>query len=431
MYLTPSRCHSGCYSRTLQLILVHLSSDLVSLKVTGDNVLLVAVAATLEEIDRDWQGARKLSADIADQLDNYDDIHTFITTKIHSILATQDTQSDETIVTSDTKLRNAARSYRSIFNLPETERLVSFYSCAYNQFQNQGWLYISENYCAFYAYVIGVETKVFIELKDIVELRKERTKRGLLNDGLRLVLADKTEHLFFNLFRRDEVHGLLEQLAGQTMHRMLKNASADAPGQAMKSPPSESDVSQASTTTKRTVSVNSTLKTASTNLKMNMDEKKRNTRFQELFHLPLDETLLEEVRTLFWCPENKQFGKFYGFLFLGANFMCFQAYNHHECSLVLPYSAVRRLERVNTVSMQVIAITVSTCHAMKYSFQIASENGVGDRVCDVLKDRLKSNIPMAKLVKPFIKEMASEVLLSGRDITVGGFGLEYGYVDFY
>lgn len=62
---------------------------------------------------------------------------------------------------------------------------------------SQGWLYISENYVAFYSFLLGIETKLLIELKDIQDLRKEKSKRGVFADALRVVTKGKEEVLFF------------------------------------------------------------------------------------------------------------------------------------------------------------------------------------------------------------------------------------------
>ena len=69
------------------------------------------------------------------------------------------------------------------------------YSCAYytNRFTSQGWLYISENYVAFYSYLLGYETKLLVELKAIQDIRKEKSKRGVFSDAIKLVMKDKTE----------------------------------------------------------------------------------------------------------------------------------------------------------------------------------------------------------------------------------------------
>lgn len=69
------------------------------------------------------------------------------------------------------------------------------YSCAYytKRFTSQGWLYISENYVAFYSYLLGYETKLLVELKDIQDIRKEKSKRGMIADAIKLIMKDKTE----------------------------------------------------------------------------------------------------------------------------------------------------------------------------------------------------------------------------------------------
>lgn len=51
---------------------------------------------------------------------------------------------------------------------------------------------MSENYIGFHSFLLGAETKVLIELKDIQELKKERSK-GIFDDSLRIVTKDKEE----------------------------------------------------------------------------------------------------------------------------------------------------------------------------------------------------------------------------------------------
>lgn len=69
------------------------------------------------------------------------------------------------------------------------------YSSAYhtNRFTSQGWLYISENYLAFYSFLLGYETKLLLELKDIQDIKKERSKRGVFSDAIKISMKDKSE----------------------------------------------------------------------------------------------------------------------------------------------------------------------------------------------------------------------------------------------
>lgn len=75
---------------------------------------------------------------------------------------------------------------------------VTDYSCAYNG--RQGWLYISENYLGFYSFLLGVETKVLVELKDIQDMKKEKSKRNMFSDSLLIVTKDKGEVQFIDYF---------------------------------------------------------------------------------------------------------------------------------------------------------------------------------------------------------------------------------------
>lgn len=97
-------------------------------------------------------------------------------------------------ITSDEKVRSASRAFRQTFNVLPSERLVSYYSCSYHgKMMNQGWMYISENYLCFYSFMLGMETKIFLELKDVGDLQKEKSKRGVFADAIRVVMKDSQE----------------------------------------------------------------------------------------------------------------------------------------------------------------------------------------------------------------------------------------------
>jgi hypothetical protein len=79
---------------------------------------------------------------------------------------------------------------------------ISDYSAAYHtkRFTSQGWLYISENYIAFYSFLLGIETKLLLELKDIQDIKKEKSKRGVFSDAIKLITKDKQEVLVDSIF---------------------------------------------------------------------------------------------------------------------------------------------------------------------------------------------------------------------------------------
>ena len=399
----------------------------------GDQAQIIAVGASEKEIDKDWEQVSRWLADVEALGDNNtDEMANYVLTKIQAQIAsttqtTKNAELDE--MSSDEKLRNASRAFRSLFNLPETERLVNFYPCAYMKFQNQGWLYVSENYLGFYAFVIGVETKVFIEIKDIFEIKKERTKRGLLNDGLRIITADKQSHLFLNmLFHRDDCYNTINNLANRVVKVMLKNASESAPGaNTVKSATEPSAMSTSSGGSLASLKAKQKpFQLQSQTFKGSLDSEQKNRLFQEKFNLPPNERLVDEARTILWSMDNDNFGRFFGQLFIGEKFLCFSTYNSRECWLVLPYVAVRRLERINTTT-QVHAITITTMHHVKLSFQLGSDKTLCDRICDHLREFLKVHIENVKKVKPFMDTFASEALLIEEKVQYGGLGLEFGF----
>lgn len=67
------------------------------------------------------------------------------------------------------------------------------YSCACNS--RQGWMYISENYLAFYSYLIGFELKVLIELKNIKDIYKEPVRK-LFRHSMKVTTKDDQEVKF-------------------------------------------------------------------------------------------------------------------------------------------------------------------------------------------------------------------------------------------
>lgn len=94
-----------------------------------------------------------------------------------------------------------------------------------------GWLYLSEHYLGFYSYLLGIENKILVELKDIVEIAKERSKGNLINDSLKVRLSSGKTHTFTNVLRRDEVFELLQQLTNQALQRVMEaNTETPAPG---------------------------------------------------------------------------------------------------------------------------------------------------------------------------------------------------------
>ncbi|RGB22711.1 hypothetical protein C1646_42349 [Rhizophagus diaphanus] len=172
--------------------------------------LQIAVSQTEKGINEAWKWVEDNLVLGLTKLDDPSEKENYVVTKINSLVTRQgmaflyffnyydfflifafvDKGTDE--VSEDESVRSASRAFRQTFDIAPTERLVNFYSCAYRGII-QGWMYISENYLCFYAFMLGHETKIFIELKDIQDLLKERSKRGMVADSIKVITKDGQE----------------------------------------------------------------------------------------------------------------------------------------------------------------------------------------------------------------------------------------------
>ncbi|KAK5669330.1 GTPase activating protein (GAP) [Batrachochytrium dendrobatidis] len=389
--------------------------------VPDPNGQMVAAAETLKEIENDWAWIEETLLPEMKQLEDKGDKAAYALTKFTSIVQSQDADTDEK--SSDAKFRAAARSWRQLFRMEESERLVSFYSCSYHRkLMNQGWMYVSLSYCCFYSFVLGTETKVVIELKDIQELSKEKSKRGMISDSIRIVTRNKTEHFFSNLFFRDETFELLEYLTNLALQRLLKAISTEpAPGLSLKNTEHTQDIITSPATILGLVQKGN----LSIPLKLAFELQKKNAKFQWLFNLPSTETIFEDIDVA--CSISGTDINFNGRLYLSDTFLCFLSTAKYQCQLALPFFSIMRVERINALASATIAITVR--HQLKLLFQLVGGQPLADKFCATLKDRLESHVEEMKRLKPFLTTCPSEDLIAGKDTNVGGLGVKYGYVD--
>ncbi|RKO86502.1 hypothetical protein BDK51DRAFT_29867 [Blyttiomyces helicus] len=357
------------------------------------------------------------------ELEDPSDKEAYAVSKFQSLVTSEDNDTDEK--SSDAKFRAASRSWRQIFHMPENERLVSFYSCAYHKkLLNQGWMYLSVSYLCFYSFIFGAETKVVIELKDIEELSKDKSKRGVFSDAIRIRTRNTQEHFFSNLFHRDETYDLLEHLTNVAMEKLLKSTATDpAPGLSLLEQTAAKDQMIFST-----LAPDPTGKPSGSGplrpLKAGIEETKRNVKFQALFNLSSSETLLEEIPAV--CSISGTQSSFHGRLYLSSTFMCFISTAKYQCYLVLPFYAILRVERI---SSQTSTIAITVRNQLKLLFQMVGEKPQSDQFCSALRDRLQAHVALMKHLKPFLLTCPSEDLIAGREVTKGGLGLKYGYVD--
>ncbi|TPX34079.1 hypothetical protein SmJEL517_g03274 [Synchytrium microbalum] len=390
---------------------------------------LVAAADSLKAIEKDWTWIEENLLSELQELEDPTDQEAFAVSKFQSMVASAEQDTDEK--STDAKFRAASRAWRQIFHLPDTERLVNFYSCAYHKkLINQGWMYISLSYLCFYSFVLGVETKVMIELKDIEELQRDKSKRGVFSDAVRIVTRNKQEHIFSNLFHRDETFELIEHLTNLAMQRLLKSTTTDpAPGLSLEkqlaADQAEIDsLMSAITGAAPATSPNGRASNTTRPLKRSLEEQKRNAKFQIVFNLPSTESIADEIISV--CSIHGTTATFHGKLYLSNTFLCFMSTAKYQCHLVLPFFAVKRVERINS---QALNLSITVWHQMKLVFQLVGDKKVVEAFCDTLKDKLQLHVAKMKMLKQLLSTCASEDLLAEREVVCGGMGLKFGFLE--
>lgn len=293
---------------------------------------------------------------------------------------------------------------------------VADYSCAYHRkLLNQGWLYVSISYCCFHSFVLGTETKVIFAMKDIIELSKE--KRGLVHDSIKILTKNKTEHIFSNLFNRDETFELIEYLTNLAMQKLLKNVSTDpAPGLAY--------TQQTNNSAMLTSPAAILGLSPGQSLKESFDLQSKNQRFQFLFSIASSENIMNEISVIFSITGTDT--ALNGVLYLSESFLCFLSSVKQQCQLSIPFYAIMRVEKINSPNS---TISITARHNVKILFQFLTPKSESDKFCGHLRDRLQAHVSSMKLLKPFLSTCASEELLSGKDISNGGLGMKFGFIE--
>ncbi|KAG1460472.1 hypothetical protein G6F56_005941 [Rhizopus delemar] len=348
-----------------------------------------------------------------------------------------DSGTDE--LSSDEKVRNASRTFRQIFDIPPSERFVNYYSCSHRA--RQGWLYISENYVGFHSFVLGLEKKTLLELKDVQELNKERSK-GIFDDSLRVITKDKEEYHFSNMFKRDEIYDLLIQLTGQAMQRWLKSSSMDAPG-------ASSEPGFLAMETKHDISSEALARSHQlTNpLKQDLAAQKRDQAYCIRFRLPEDEHLITGLDATYSKIGNPEREKVFlnqvppghtnlsGRIYLSQTFMTFESQDRLPspqqhlplCVVVFPLYTVKRVEKIHS-GAYTSGVSIITVHKNEHTFRLHAEKNDCEQFCDSLKGLLLKQIPKFKKVNPFIATCESEHLCqTSLEAPNSGLGLKFGY----
>jgi hypothetical protein len=396
----------------------------------GDNALTIAVGQK-----RDMESARQWLQDNAipeiRESDDHKAVVRAICTKIEALVANSIAGTDE--AAADERFRATARAFRQTFSLSNGERLVNYFSCSLGGgVIGQGWLYLSEHYLAYYSFIMGMETQVIVELKNITEIKRERSKRTLLPDSIMVGTSDGRELLFSNLFHRDETFELLQSLVNRALHRMLRTT-ATAPGAEIDgvglaaSPLLSSPMPEESVGTPT--------------LKEGLEKQKRDDLIQKTFNVPAGEELLEKVWSVIWTEHHPD-DIYRGELFLTRQFLLFKSQEQPTgTKLVVLACAIRRMEKVyqqkegggENKGDELYGITITTSHQQRFSFTVGGSVRQCDRFCFRLKEVLFANSSLAReALGLFLSTLPSEQIILGTEScsnVAQGLGSRFGYPD--
>lgn len=392
----------------------------------GDYCLNIAVANNQKDAETAWEWLHSQEGgELSTGVDRKARIQQ-VCARIEELLASQVTGTDE--AAADDRFRATARSFRQIFGLRETERLVSYYACSYGGgLMSQGWMYISEHYLGFYSFVMGVETKLLLELKSITDIRKERSKRNLVPDSIAISTADGRELLFSNmLLSRDEAYACLQQLVNRALHRVLTSTTTSS--SAGRSPATGGSPLPSAATSMNSPTL--PMLTATPTMKEDLDRERQAALIQMLFNVPSGEQVLLKVWGVCWT-ERRPDDIYRGEVYLTNKFVLFISSDHLSAGkggkaiLILPAGAIRKMEKVygeeNGTSGEdsPYALSLYTLHHQRIYLAVGGGGGIGTRSSDHFAFRLKqvlsNNVEIARHLISAASCYASQKLVLGAD----------------
>lgn len=120
--------------------------------------------------------------------------------------------------------RKYSRSHQRRFHrrfpaVPAGERLIDWFNCALiADILLQGYLYISDNYFAFYSNIFGYKTQFLIPISDVVSVTKEKTAKIFPNAVG--ICTDEAKYVFGSLLSREAAYRLLQDVWRTTLYQV-------------------------------------------------------------------------------------------------------------------------------------------------------------------------------------------------------------------
>uniref|UniRef100_A0A673WPI6 TBC1 domain family member 8B n=1 Tax=Salmo trutta TaxID=8032 RepID=A0A673WPI6_SALTR len=286
----------------------------------------IACGGTKEEISQHWEWLEKNIMRTLSVFDSSDDITSFVQGKIRGLIAEEGkvscVQEDD-----PEKFREALLRFEKWFDLPQKEKLVTYYSCSYwrGRVPCQGWLYLSTNFLSFYSYLLGSEVKLIISWNEIWRL--EKTSNVILTESIH-VLANGEDHFFSMFLHLNETFLIMEQLADYSIKRLFD---------------------------KETFQEDSSMLFSVTFLSSRgLETHARNEQFRAFFRLPKEENLLEVYESFLWVP----FSHFntLGKICLSESYLCFASQDGSQCHVIIPMREARRFHETELITDRICSV---------------------------------------------------------------------------
>ncbi|KAI1301797.1 TBC1 domain family member 9 [Halotydeus destructor] len=341
---------------------------------TSEVSYCIACALTREEIIDDWGWIEKNLTPTLMAFDSREenDIIEFVKCKIESMIVHHSPpvmSSEENPLSAESNnFQAASRKFQALFDLPESEKLVNYYSCSlYRKLPRQGWLYLSVNHLCFYSFLLGKEVKIVVPWADVKKL--DKTTSILLPESIFVSTQDKKDYQFSMFLKASETFGLIEQLANLAMKQVIADAknSFEVDGDL---------VNKTSKNVPRKPSM----------LKRDLDAKYQSETFRNTFRLPSNVKLDGTIPCALWTPYDKHHVR--GKLFVSSDYICFASKVPELVSVVIPLREISYPEKVNKNNGTVNADNaILVCTKVKSNFlfsQIEDRDFIITKISELL-----------------------------------------------
>lgn len=334
----------------------------------------IASAATKQEILVDWQWLFDNLSFTLGKFEKEDEITEFVLCKIQSLIAThKEVQEVNDEDTNTKEFKSTRQSFFRRFNLPQDEELVNYYACSYwkGKFPNQGWIYLSVNYCCFHSYVLNKEVKLCWRWTEVTELKKSS---HLVTNSISIRTREKSYEFTFFL-NINETYKLMEQLSDLAIKRLIDNkknfnADKDLLNKLCKNVPKKASF-----------------------LKRDLDARASSESYRMLFRLPSTEKIDGSIECTLLTPYNNN-KHVMGRLYVSQNYICFESRIKSMVSLILPLRDVKEFKKGDGSKSSLEKAIIITINSDKteltnfYFCQIEDRDFLYDKIKELL---LKNN----------------------------------------